>query len=84
MLALLFLASSTGEAAQERGKQIILNVTNPTPITREEVLAVPLAEILRRLPTSDPKKITRRRCLATTDCRHSFSAVLQGARPTRC
>ena len=57
ILALLFLACSPGDAAQGRGKHIVLNITNPAPIARKEVIAVPLAEILRRLPTSDPKNV---------------------------
>ncbi|MFZ0409929.1 MAG: DUF4861 family protein, partial [Candidatus Acidiferrales bacterium] len=34
-----------------------MNVTNPTPIPREEIIAIPLADILEQLPPSDPANI---------------------------
>ncbi len=56
-LAVTFLLCVSNGAAPARNKQIVLNVTNPTPVARQEVIAVPLKDVLQKLPTSDPNKI---------------------------
>ncbi len=57
LLTLIVLVGGLGDAAPAPEKQIVLKVSNPTPIARNEVIAVSLAEILQRLPGSDPKDI---------------------------
>jgi hypothetical protein len=57
LLALIFLACIVNDPPTARGKQVVLSVSNPTPNVREEVIAVPLAEVLQRLGTSDARSI---------------------------
>ncbi len=57
LLALIFLVCGLGDAALGPNDQIVLYVSNPTPLARQEVIAVPLAVILKRLPGLDPQKI---------------------------
>jgi Domain of unknown function (DUF4861) len=57
LLSLILLVGGLGDAAPAPEKQIVLKVCNPTPIARNEVIAVPLAEILQRLPSSGPLNI---------------------------
>ncbi|MGB6391855.1 MAG: hypothetical protein WBF14_05770, partial [Candidatus Acidiferrales bacterium] len=57
VLALLFPAGPPASAAPRLKKPAFLNVTNPTPIPREEIIAIPLADILEQLPPSDPANI---------------------------
>jgi Domain of unknown function (DUF4861) len=57
LLILLSLAVGLCHTAPARERQIVLSVSNPTPIARQEVISVPLAEVRQRLPTSDPKRV---------------------------
>jgi Domain of unknown function (DUF4861) len=57
LVALIFLVCSLGDAAPALKKLIVLNVGNPTQLARDEVIAIPLAEVLKRVPTSDAKSI---------------------------
>jgi Domain of unknown function (DUF4861) len=57
LLAFIFLACGLGYAAPARNRQIVLNVANPTATARQEVIAIPLKDVVQRLPTSDPNKI---------------------------
>ncbi|MGB6980679.1 MAG: DUF4861 family protein [Candidatus Acidiferrales bacterium] len=57
VLVLLFPAGLPASAAPRLKKPAFLNVTNPTPIPREEIIAIPLADILEQLPPSDPANI---------------------------
>jgi hypothetical protein len=56
-MAAIFLVSASGDASLAPEKQIVLIVTNRTPIARDQVIAVPLREVLQRLLTSEPNKI---------------------------
>jgi Domain of unknown function (DUF4861) len=56
-LALIFMLCALGNAAPTAKKPSVLNVSNPTPNVREEVIAVPLADVLRRLATADPSSV---------------------------
>jgi hypothetical protein len=57
LMAAIFLVSASGDASLAPEKQIVLGVTNPTPIAREEVIAIPLKDVVQRLPTSNPNNI---------------------------
>lgn len=57
LMAAIFLVSASGDASLAPEKQIVLGVSNPTPIAREEVIAIPLKDVVQRLPTSNPNKI---------------------------
>jgi hypothetical protein len=57
LMAAIFLVSASGDASLAPEKQIVLGVTNPTPIAREEVIVIPLKDVAQRLPTSNPNKI---------------------------
>ncbi len=56
-LLAIFLLSAWGHASLFPEEQIVLDVTNPTSIAREEVIAIQLKDVLQRLPTSSPHKI---------------------------
>jgi hypothetical protein len=56
LLAAILLLNASG-ASPAHTQQIVLKVSNPTPIARREVIAVPLKDILRKLPGSDPHEI---------------------------
>jgi len=56
-LTLIFMLCALGNAAPTAKKPSVLNVSNPTPNVREEVIAVPLADVLRRLATADPSSV---------------------------
>jgi hypothetical protein len=55
--ALILVTYAWGNVAPIAKHQSVLNVSNPAPNVREEVIAVPLAEVLRRLATSDARSI---------------------------
>lgn len=57
LLALILVPCALGDVAPTAKQQTVLNVSNPTPNVREEVIAVPLAEVLRRLATSDARSV---------------------------
>lgn len=57
LMAAIFLVSASGDASLAPEKQIILIVTNRTPIVREEVIAIPLKDVVQRFPTSNPNEI---------------------------
>jgi hypothetical protein len=56
-LVAISLLSAWGHPSLFPEEQIVLNVTNPTSIAREEVIAIQLKDVLQRLPTSNPHKI---------------------------
>src|SRR5260370_14437606 len=57
LMAAIFLVSASGDASLAPEKQIILIVTNRAPIARDEVIAIPLRDVLQGLLTSEPNKI---------------------------
>lgn len=57
LMAAIFLVSASGDASLAPENEIVLGVTNPTPIAREEVIAIPLKDVVQRLPASNPNKI---------------------------
>lgn len=57
LLTLIFVVCALGQAAPAPEKQIVLNLANPAPIARQEVIAIRLKDVLKRLPTSNPNKI---------------------------
>lgn len=56
LLAAILLLNASG-SSRAHTQQMVLKVSNPTPIARREVIAVPLKDILRKLPGSDPHQI---------------------------
>jgi Domain of unknown function (DUF4861) len=57
LLASLWLAAAAPISTPALKRPVILQVSNPAAFSREELVSVPLAEILQRLPIADPRMI---------------------------
>jgi hypothetical protein len=53
----MIILASRMSASPSGQQQVVLKVTNPTIVPRQEVVAIRLKDVLKRLPTSNPNKI---------------------------
>jgi hypothetical protein len=81
LLAAISLVSASGDASPALERQIVLNVTNPTPIARQEVIAVPLKDVLQRVRTSDPNKVRVARSPGNDDLPTQIFSSIASGRP---